>query len=400
MLEHKLISVDCHVTEHPDAFARAQREYGDRAPRVVENPQGLAPGLWFMVDGLEPMHVGYFSLGHVIDKPEGRKNIQMYQNSETFKKQVNDFLEGYRYENFRGDWDAPAYLQALERDNIECSIIYASWARYNYAQEDAKFQRSILRSYNEWMIETFAAHAPKRLFPAPMISVLDIDLAVKDIYEYVKRGCKTVHIPTTILGSGYYEPRYEPLWRTAAELDIPLSVHANSSQGRPMKLHGVKEREFDPKKYVLHAKVDGLGGTSAAWEFVSNLMFSGVFDRYPTLKVVCAEFKMDNAAHTYEMIDYDMGRLATYDRDRNIHKRWPSEYLLDNVFFSFEESRAIVLTAPLYGADNYVWGSDYPHFQSVWPYSSKLVENACKGLDTETIRKMSRETANKLYKFF
>lgn len=398
MLDYKLLSADCHVTEHPDAFARVQQEFGDRAPRVVKDPQGLAPGLWFMVDGLEPMHVGYFALGHVIDKPEGRKNIQMYQNSSDFKKKVNDFVEGYRYEDFPEDWEPSAYLKALDRDNVEAGIIYASWARYNYTQTDAKLQRSILRSYNEWMLETFSAYAPKRLYPAPMISILDIDLAVKDMEEYVKRGCKTVHIPTTIIGSGYYEPEYEPLWAAAVDLDIPLSVHANSSQGRPMKLHGVKKREFDPKKYVVNSKHDGLGGTGSAWEFVSNLMFSGVFDRYPALKVVCAEFKMDNAAHTYEMIDYNMGRLATYDPERNLYKRWPSEYLKNNVFFSFEESRSIVLTAPLYGEDNYLWGSDYPHFQSVWPYSSKLVEQACQGLDRKTVRKLARDNVNRVYK--
>ena len=398
MLDFKLISVDCHVTEHPDAFKRVQKEYGDRAPRVVENPQGLAPGLWFMVEGLEPMHVGYFSLGHVIDKPEGRKNIQMYQNSQEFKNRVNAFVEGYRYEDYKGDWEPEAYLKALDRDNVESTIMFASWARYNYAQEDAKFQRSILNSYNEWMLESFATHAPKRFFVAPMISILDIDLAVKDMRDYVKRGCKTVHIPTTILGSGYYEDKYEPLWRTAAELDIPLCVHANSSQGRPMKLHGVKAREFDPKKYVLHAKQDGLGGSGSAWEFISNLMFSGVFDRYPNLKIVASEFKMDNAAHTYEMIDYDMGRLATYDPDRNLHKRWPSEYLRNNCYFSFEESRSIVLTSPFYGADNYMWSSDYPHFQSVWPYSSKLVEKACEGLEATTVRKLARDNAKAIFK--
>ena len=188
-------------------------------------------------------------------------------------------------------------------------------------------------------------------------------------------------------------------YRTAVELDIPLSVHANSSQGRAMKLHGVKKREFDPKKYVINSKNDGLGGTNSAWEFISNLMFSGVFDRHPKLKVVASEFKMDNAAHTFEMIDYNMGRLATYDPERNPYKRWPSEYLKENVFFSFEESRSIVLTSPLYGQDNYMWGSDYPHFQSVWPYSTKLVDRACEGLPKTTVRKLVRENANKIYKF-
>ena len=397
MLEYKLISADCHVTETPETFARVQKEYGDRAPRVVENPQGLAPGLWFIVDGLEPMHVGYFGLGHVIDKPEGRRNIEMYRNSQEFRKKVNDFVEGYRYDDYPEDWEPSAYLKALDRDNVESAIIFASWARYNYTQDDAKLQRSILRSYNEWMMETFSSYAPKRLFPAPMISILDIDLAVADMTDYVKRGCKTVHFPTTIIGGGYYEARYERLWAAAVDLDIPISVHANSSQGRPMKLHGVKSREFEPRKYVVNAKRDGLGH-DAAWEFVSNLMFSGVFDRHPALKVVASEFKMADAAHTYEMIDYEMGRLATYDPERNPWKRSPSEYLLNNCYFSFEESRSVVLTSPMYGADNYMWASDYPHFQSVWPYSSKLVERACEGLDAVTVRKLARDNTRKVYK--
>jgi predicted TIM-barrel fold metal-dependent hydrolase len=44
-----------------------------------------------------------------------------------------------------------------------------------------------------------------------------------------------------------------------------------------------------------------------------------------------------------------------------------------------------------------MWGSDFPHYQSVWPYSSTLVEKACEGLDAATIRKLARENVNKVY---
>ena len=398
MLDYKLISADCHIVEHSDAFARVQKEFPERAPRVIDNPDGFAPGLWFFIEGLKPMQVGYFGMGHVVDKPEGRQNIEMYQNSQSFKDSIKTFVQGYRYEEHPEDWEPSAYLKCLDIDNVEAAIIYASWARYNYAQDDAKFQRSILNSYNEWMMDTFAAHAPKRLFPAPMISILDIDLAIKDMRDYVKRGAKTLHIPTTILDSGYYEEKYEPLWATAADLDVPLSVHANASQGRPHELHGVGTREYDPRKYILNRGLEGNGGPNTAWEFISNLLFSGVFDRYPSLKLGIAEFRMDNAAHTYEMVDYNMGRHATYDPDRNTYKKSPTHYLRENVFITFEESRSIVLTAPVYGADNYMWGSDYPHFQSVWPYSTKLVEKACEGLSASTIKKLARDNVNKLYR--
>ena len=398
MLDFKLMSADCHIVEHPDAFARVQKEYGDRAPRVVENPQGLSPGLWYIIEGLKPMRCGYFGLGHVVDKPNGRQNIEMYQNSASFKKSVSEFMENYRFEDYKEDWEPDAYMKAMDVDNVEAAIVYAAWARYNFAQDDAKFQRSILNSYNDWIMETFAAHGAKRLFPAPMISILDVDLAVKDMRRYVKMGAKTVHIPTTIIDSGYYEPIYEPLWATAVDLDIPLSVHANASQGRPHAIYGSGKRDYDPRKFVINRGNEGNGGPDTAWEFVSNLLFSGVFDRYPSLKVGVAEFRVDNASHTYEMIDYVTGRHAAHDAEKNPYKKSPSTYLRENVFFSFEESRSIVMTAPFYGEDNYMWGSDYPHFQALWPYSPRLVEAACEGLSPEITRKVARDNVNKLYR--
>jgi predicted TIM-barrel fold metal-dependent hydrolase len=399
MLDFKLISGDCHITEHPDAFVRCQKEFGDKAPRVVDNPEGLGKGLWFLMEGLEPMRVGYFSLGHVVDKPEGRRNMSIYDDGEKFKKLVSDFRENYRYEDYPQDWEPSAYCKELDRDNVEAMIIFASWARYNYHLEDAKLQRSIFRSYNDWILE-FASHAPRRIFPAPMISILDIDNAVADMKDYVKRGCKTVHLPTTIMGSGYYEPIYEPLWRTAVELDIPLTVHSNSSQGRSMKLHGMAKRKEDPREYVIRSEFEGnrFGGPMAAWAFVSNLIFSGVFDRYPSLKVCCSEFQMADAATVVESVDYRVGRLATYDRDRNLNQRWPSEYLRENVFMDFEDSRATVLTTPFYGEDNFYWSSDYPHFQTVWPRSASIFEGMCEGIKPDVMRKLGRDNVNQIYK--
>lgn len=398
MPDFKLISVDSHMTEHADCFLRVQKEFGDKAPRVVENPEGIGKGLWFIMEGLEPMHVGYFALGHVVEKPHGRKEMLVYRNSAEFKKKVTEFRENYRYEDNKADWHAPEYLAALERDGVEAALVYASWARYNYHVTDAKLQRSIFRSYNEWMFD-FVSHAPKQLFFAPLLSILDVDLACADMREYVKRGCKTVHLPTTIIGSGYYEPIYEKLWATAVDLDIPLSVHANSSQGKQMKLHGLKARDYDPRKYIIRGDFNPLGGPMAAWEFMSNLIFSGVFDRYPSLKVVASEFQMSDAAAAYESIDYRVGRAATYDSDRNTNKRWPSEYLLENCYFGFEDSRATVLTAPFFGQDNFMWSNDYPHFQTPWPHSRRIYDENCAGLDPAIARKMGRDNANKIYKF-
>jgi predicted TIM-barrel fold metal-dependent hydrolase len=399
MIDFKLISVDSHMTEHPDCFKRVQKEFPERAPRVVENPDGVGKGLWFVMEGLQPMHVGYFALGNVVEKPHGRKDMLIYRNSDEFKNTVTKFREEYRYEDHKADWSAPEYLAALEKDGVDIALVYASWARYNFHLEDQKLQRSLFSSYNEWMFE-WVSYAPKQLFFAPLLSILDVDQACKDMRDYVKRGCKTVHLPTQIIGSGFYEDKYDKLWATAVDLNIPLSVHANSSQGRPMKLHGLSKRENDPRKYIIRGDFNPNGGPQAGWEFMSNLIFSGVFDRYPTLKVVASEFQMSDAAAAYEAIDYRVGRAATYDSERNVNKRWPSEYLAENCYFGFEDSRATVLTTPFFGKDNFMWSNDYPHFQTPWPHSVRIFEENCEGIDPAIQRKIGRDNANKIYKFY
>ncbi len=392
MLDFDLISADTHVAEHPAAWARVQREYPDRAPRVVQDPPGLGRGLWIITDGLQPMRAAFFALGHVVDKPEGIRHMTLMEDAQAFRRRMKEFNETFRYEDYPGGWDPVAHVADMDRDGVEAEIIFSSATRFNYSQTDAKFQRAIFRSYNEWILE-FASYAPRRLFPLPLISVLDVDLAVADMTEYVKRGCKSVHIPTQILGSGYYEPCYERLWATAEDLDIPLTVHANSSQN--LKQHHVdpEGRDYDPRKYIIRIT----RGVPAV-EFISNLIFSGVFDRHPRLKVVCSEFECNWVAGMVQRVDYMVGRESTYDPERNLNRRPPSEYLQENIFFSFEDDRAGVLTTPLYGADNFMWGNDYPHHQTTWPRSKATLEDNCAGLDPALPRKLGRENVNRVYK--
>lgn len=392
MLDFKLISADTHVAEHPRAWERAQKEFPDRAPRVVENPDGLGPGLWIITDGMPSMRSAYFALGHLLEKPQGHEVANYYGDPTQFKRKVNDFNAAFRYEDYPGGWDPAAHVRDMDRDGVEAEVIFSSPTRFNYSQTDAKFQRSIFRSYNEWVLE-FASYAPNRLFPMPLISILDVELAVKDMEEYVRGGCKSVHLPTVILGSGYYEAEYEPIWSAAEDLDIPITVHQNSNQG--LKRHHVDQgaREYDPRKYVINVT-----RASTPVEFISNLIFSGVFDRHPKLEVACSEFECWWVPGMLERADYSFYRESTYDPEKNINKRPPSEYIKERCFFGFEDSRAGILQTPMFGADNYLWGNDYPHHTTTWPHSRTILEENCAGLDSGLARKLGRDNVNSFYK--
>ncbi|MDH5749952.1 MAG: amidohydrolase family protein, partial [Rhodospirillales bacterium] len=133
---------------------------------------------------------------------------------------------------------------------------------------------------------------------------------------------------------------------------------AIDKQGLPVLVHpsappGVGE--MDMGKYNLVASVGFVFDTSLA---VSRMIFDGFFDRYRNLKII--------AAHGGGYLPYLAGRLdICYENMPSCREnisRLPSTYLpeiyYDSVLFTQE---ALELCVGVGGADNVLYGSDYPH---------------------------------------
>ena len=386
MSDFKLISADSHVNEPPEAWARVQKQYGERAPRVVQDPPGVPKGTWLLIDGLPPVGLSHYSKGLVVGKNHGISEVEQEKHFETIR-----FNENFRYEDYPGGWEPAARLRDQDIDGVAAEILFSSAVRQLYSIADEPFQRAIFRSYNAWLQE-FCSHNPERLIGLAILSILDIEHAVADIGEYSKAGFRGVQIPTRIKDSGYYEAKYEPIWAALEETGMIVNVHTSATQGVARK-HYEGPRDVDPKKQSL-----GLANKQApAQQFLGNLILSGVFDRHPRLKVVCAEFDVGWVANLVQQVDYWFGRASTYDAERNINKLAPSAYFKTNAFFTYQDDRAGVLTTPVFGADNFLWASDYPHGVTTWPNSQATVDRNCAGIDPAVKRKLNRENVAKLY---
>ncbi|HEX6512164.1 MAG TPA: amidohydrolase family protein, partial [Chloroflexota bacterium] len=239
MADFKLISSDGHVNEPPAAWERVQKEYGDRAPKVVKDPPGVPPGTWLITDGVAPMGVSHFSIGIVADKPEGISSMDLNKWQETI-----DFNANYKIEDYPAGWEPSARIKAQDRDGVEAEVLFASPARFFYGLTDAPFQRAIFRSYNAWLHE-FCGYNPKRLIGMPLLTILDMEKTVEDIQELAKLGFKVAQIPSGIKDSGYYEPQYEPMWAAAEDAGLVLAIHTTSKQGE-QRTHFEGPRPFDP----------------------------------------------------------------------------------------------------------------------------------------------------------
>jgi len=131
------------------------------------------------------------------------------------------------------------------------------------------------------------------------------------------------------------------------------------------------------------------------------MIFSGLFDRHPRLKIACTEFDAGWLGVIVQQVDYQYGPKKaahgnTVREDMKLELP-PSEYFHRNLWFTFLDDRAAALTTPIFGEDNYMWSSDYPHAACTWPYSQQIVERTCQGIDPAVKRKLCRENVNKLY---
>ncbi len=170
-----------------------------------------------------------------------------------------------------------------------------------------------------------------------------------------------------------------------------LTIHSGTGQGQKRKKVGAA-REGD-----MRARIIDMNRPMPAVSFISNLIFAGVFDRFPDLKIMCTEFDACWVAGMIQRLDYTFGRESTYDAELNVNKRNPSEYVRRNVFFSIGDDRAAVLATPLFGEDNFMWGGDYPHHVTSWPYSRETLAASCAGFSDNLMSKLGRDNACRVY---
>lgn len=170
--------------------------------------------------------------------------------------------------------------------------------------------------------------------------------AVAELAHACDSGAVGVFVSANVSGMALTDRKLAPVWDQIDRRGLPVLVH-------PTVPPGAKEMEvFD---YNLVACVGFMFDTSLA---ISRMIFDGFFDRYTKLRII--------AGHGGGFLPYQAGRLdicyRTMPPCREKISRPPSTYLsqiyYDTVIFT---QGALDLCIDVGGADNVLYGSDYPH---------------------------------------
>src|SRR5262245_5362071 len=249
---------------------------------------------------------------------------------------------------------------------------------------------AIFRAYNDWLAE-FCRRDPSRLKGIAMISLDDVQDGVRELERAARLGLSGAMITEYPLEDRRYDqPEYEPFWTAAAALGMPLSLHtATRRQGKIRGAGNLTLRDAISRS------------TKAFYPATSlcDMIFSGVFERHPTLRLAIVEFELSWAPHILASMDYTYRERHEEAIVRFKDGTRPSDFFHRNVFLSFQEDAVGIRVRDVIGVDNMMWGSDYPHSESTFPQSRKILSEILAGVPEAEQAKVVGGTAARLYGF-
>lgn len=300
-----------------------------------------------------------------------------------------------------GNWDPDVRIRELDREGVAGEIVYCDGSQNNHppfgvgfflpkTKADNALRIAGCRAHNRWLAELCATN-PGRHAGVALVPMDDVEATVAEIRWARENGLfGGILLPGLQLNADgqetfWHHPRYEPVWRTCAELGMPLNAHASNSNidyGSGAKL------------------VRGIENHFTTYRPFWFLLWAGVFERYPNLSLCLTESGGMQVLWLKAYLDY----LVTYRRTDEASKvltMKPSEYFDRQCYVgaSAHASRAEIEARYDIGVGNLMWGSDYPHPEGTWPASAQRTKELFKGVPPEEVRLMIGGTAGRVYGF-
>jgi predicted TIM-barrel fold metal-dependent hydrolase len=342
------ISADSHVTEPGDCYVdRIDPRFRDRAPVAADDE---TMGATMEVD----------AGGGRIRIPYG-----MIAAAGRPAEKIGPFEHVGWDELHAGGWDAKARLEEQDRDGVAAEVLYPSVGMLLCNHPDADYKKACFDAYNLWMAE-FQETAPQRLLGIGQTALRSVEEGIEDlarIRDLGLRGVMMPGMPSCHEEGDYDDPRWDPYWRAAIELGIPLSFHILTT-GADDSLMGHKFR--GPKMNSF------LGIIRGCQDIIGTLIFGGVFDRHPDLRVVCVEADAGWVPHWMYRADHAMKRHRNWLGSGDL-SRMPSEFFRENVYVTFQDDWVAFQTAQLMNPERLMWASDHPHSDSTFPNSQQVL---------------------------
>jgi predicted TIM-barrel fold metal-dependent hydrolase len=250
-------------------------------------------------------------------------------------------------------------------------VLYPSQGLFYFKVADTALMSAIFRAYNDWLAE-FCRTDPARLKGIAMINLDDVQDGIKELERAARLGLAGAMITEYPAEDRRYDqPEYERFWAAAAALDLPLSLHTATRRQGKIRVSGPGTLR-DASSRATKAFYPALS--------MCDLIFSGVFERHPRLTLAIVEFELSWVPNVLTSMDYTYRERHGEAIYRFKNSMLPSDFFRRNVVLSFQEDAIGIRLRDVIGVDNMMWGSDYPHSESTFPQSRKILAEILEGV--------------------
>jgi predicted TIM-barrel fold metal-dependent hydrolase len=185
-----------------------------------------------------------------------------------------------------------------------------------------------------------------------------------------------------------YHPDWNPLWKAIHESGLPMHFHTIGSKKPDLDSMPPLQARQGHAVYIT-------GFQLGMARIMMEIIYGGVLEAYPDLRVVIAESGIGWIPYLLERMDTEWEEQY---QDLTLTMK-PSEYWHRQCKATYQSDKVGVRLLDVLGEDNVMWGSDFPHPDGVWPDSREFIENELGDLPEKTRNKIVCGNAAKLYGF-
>ena len=352
---YQMISGDSHVNPPHDMWSRyLPSKFAEKTPKLESTDEGD-----FVVF-------------------EGRRTPHMVLGALAGRKAEDYALTGKANEARPGGWDPKERIKDMELDGIDAEVLYGGGPLNS---QDPELRLASYSAYNDWLAD-FCASAPERYIGMAYLPMEDVETAIAETRRAITRGLKGVVIPAIAPGAPYSDPSYDAFWTTLEEMDVAAHMHLGARNYVP-------EDNFN---FLVNCTMSKF----AIAEPVVHFIYSGLFQRHPKLRLGYIEASVGWAAFLVNYMDHLWPRHRYWTK--STLEEPPSFYFRRQTFGTFLDDPVGVRERHTIGIDNIMWISDYPHSETTWPDSKKLVQEQFKDVPEDEKHKLIAGNAVSIYR--
>lgn len=365
-----IISVDDHLVEPPDMFeGRLPARLQERAPRIVETPQGHQ--VWRFEDGV------YTQVG---------MNAVVGRRPETVK------VEPFRFEHMRpGCYDIEARVADMDVAGVWASLNFPSQitgfcGRIFSQAADPELGLAVTRAWNDWLHDEWWAPHPDRIIPCGITYLTDPEAGAAEIRRNAERGFRAVTMPErphqVDLPPIFDRDYWRPIMTACAETGTVINLHVGSS--------GMFPTPPGAPALQLGATLFGQLSLGACAEW----LWSGWALELPDLRIVMSEGGIGWVAMLLDRLDNLVDRSG-YGLGWDLR---PADVLRRNFSFCTIDDPSTIDTRYRIGVENIMAEVDYPHGDSTWPDTQEVIGEVWGHLPPAELRAICCENAARIYR--